>query len=854
VVAQIWAEVLGLDYIGVHDNFFDLGGHSLLAMQVAARLRDVLGIDVPLLTFFEAPAIEQLARVIDNERRKREGFTPAQLVRRGPGQTAPQSFAQERLWFLAQLEPSLAYNMPDAWRVRGPLDFKALQKTLTELVRRHESLRTHFATVNGEAVQVINPPLEFPLQIVDMGNANEHDLLECVRAEALRPFDLSSAPLLRVTVFHLTDDESVLLTTMHHIVSDGWSMGVLLREIGILYDAYSRERNSPLSPLEVQYADFALCQRQWLRGDVLQKQLDYWKAQLADAPAMLDLPTDRPRPAMPTFAGALVPFALPSDLSRRLTELARREGVTLYMLMLAALQVVLSRWSGQRDIVVGSPIAGRTHRQTEGLIGFFLNTLVMRGDLRGNPTWRELLAQTRSTALHAYARQAIFQVMFIMQNMATERLQLAGATIQEMNLEHVTSKFDMTLGAIETAAGLRGWVEYATDLFDESTIERFAKHYVHVLEEVTERPHARLNELSIITETERQQVLVEWNRTERKYRRDRCVHELFAEQAARTPGAVAMSYEGADLTYAELEKRSNQWGHYLRGLGTGPERVVGVCMERSLEMMVVLLGILKAGGAYLVVDPDYPASRREFMLENAGVGVVVTQRHLSTDWGSYQGQFVVWEQEEEKVREASGSPLASGAEEHNLAYVIYTSGSTGQPKGVGGTHGGIVNRVQAQQQEMGYEEGESCCQKTSLSFVDAVLEIWGPVLNGARLVVASETAMADPEELLELVEREEVKRLITVPSLAGALVQREQAVRCLGGVRQWTLSGEALGGPLMRELQACVPGCRFTNVYGSSEVAADASWYGVPEGVEEAGPTVLIGRPLMRNWNRFRWE
>ncbi len=863
VLAQVWAEVLKIEHIGIYDSFFNLGGHSLLAMQVVARLRDLLGIDLPLLAFFEAPAIEQLARVADHERRKQQGFSPVALIGRGPRTTVPQSFAQERLWFLAQLEPSVAYNMPDAWRVRGPLDCSALQKSLTELVRRHETLRTHFAKVNGEAVQIIDSPQEFPLRVVEMGTASEQELFERLRNEALLPFDLSSAPLLRVTVFRLTDDESLLLTTIHHIVSDGWSMGVLLRELGVLYSAYLEGRTSPLAPLEIQYADYALWQRQWLQGEVLQKQLDYWKAQLADAPAVLDLATDHPRPPMPSFEGALAPFALSSELSQQLVDIARREGVTLYMLLLAALQMALSRWSGQLDIIIGSPIAGRTHRQTEGLIGFFLNTLAMRGNLRGNPTFQELLVRSREVALQAYAhqdlpfeklvaelqperdlsRQPIFQVMFIMQNMATERLQLAGADVQEMGLEHVTSKFDMTWGAVETAEGLRGWVEYATDLFDRSTIECFSRNYVYLLEQIAERSQKHLNEFSLLTELERQQVVVEWNETEEAYGKEKSVHELFAEQAKRTPKVVALSYEGADLTYAELEQRSNQWAHYLRGVGVGVERVVGVCMERSLEMVVALLGILKAGGAYLPLDPDYPAARRVFMLEDAGASVLVTQRHLSRDWEAYGGRLVVWEQEQEWIRGASGVALASGVEPQNLAYVIYTSGSTGQPKGVGATHAGISNRVQAQQQAMRYEEGESCCQKTSLSFVDAVLEIWGPLLNGARLVVASEVVAGDPEELLELVEREEVRRLITVPSLAGAMVQREQAKRCLAGVGRWTLSGEVLGGPLLRELQACVPGCEFTNVYGSSEVAADATWYVAGEGMEGT-QAVWIGRPL----------
>jgi amino acid adenylation domain-containing protein len=863
MLGQVWAEVLDLEHLSIYDNFFDLGGHSLLAMQIVTRLREMLGIDLSLLAFFEAPTIERFARVVDHERRKQQGFAPVPLIPRGTRATVPQSFAQERLWFLAQLEPSLAYNMPDAWHVRGPLDCKALQKSLTELVRRHETLRTHFATVNEEAVQIIDPPLEFPLRVVNAGAITEQDMFARVRAEALLPFDLSSSPLLRVTVFRIADDESVLLATMHHIISDGWSMGVLLREIGVLYEAYSQGRSTPLAPLEIQYADYALWQRQWLQGEVLQKQLDYWKEQLKHAPAMLDIPTDRPRPATPTFAGALAPFAVSSELSERLIGLAKREGVTLYMLLLAALQVVLARWSGQTDVVVGSPIAGRTHRQTEGLIGFFLNTLVMRGNLAGNPALPELLARVRQTALQAYAhqdlpfeklvaelqperdlsRQAIFQVMFIMQNMATQRLQLAGVTVQPMNMEHVTSKFDMTWGAVETPAGLHGWVEYATDLFEESTIECFTRHYTHLLEQMAARSHAHLNDLSIISDAERRQILEEWSGQERGYGKELCVHETFAEQAARSPKATAVVYEGEELSYGELERRSNQWAHYLRGRGVGPESVVGVCMERSVEMVVVLLGIMKAGGAYLAIDPDYPGARRGYMVTDVGAKELVVQRHLSGEWGEYGGERIIWEQEREKVEKESSGEVKAGASGESVAYVIYTSGSTGEPKGVGATHRGMMNRIRTEQEEMGYEAGESCCQKTSMSFVDAVLEMWGPLVSGGRLVLAGETAMRDPEELLELVEREGIRRLITVPSLAGALVKKEQARRCLAGVRRWTLSGEALGAGLLRELQESVPGCRFRNVYGSSEVAADATWYEAPESLERM-ETVLIGKPL----------
>ena len=705
-LAEVWADVLKLPRVGVNDNFFELGGHSLLAMRVVSQLREIIGVELPLSVLFQTESLAALAQRIEELAGDHRTLALPELVGRSNDERLPLSFAQERMWFLEQLGLSgTAYTIPMTLRLVGVLDEGALERSCAELVRRHESLRTRFESADGLGMQIIDEAGGFELERVDLAGTSDSAQEEQVQrrvSEAIgERFDLAKGPLFRVLLIKLGDRKHVLLVRFHHIISDGWSMSVLVRELEALYGAYVAGRPSPLPELDVQYADYALWQREWLSGEVLDKQLSYWKQNLAGAPAALELPTDRPRPAMPSFAGSSHRLRLSAELTSGLRELCRREGATLFMVLMAAYQLVLSRWSGQKDIVVGSPIAGRTHRQLEGMIGFFINTLVFRSEVSSEISFREFLGRVKEGALSAYthqdlpferlvqelqpqrdlSRQPIFQTMFAFQNIPSLDFELSGIAIERMELGHATSKFDLSLAMYEESDGLHTAFEYATELFDEATVARLAGHYRQVLEQIVERPDSLLSELDILTPGERHQLLVEWNDTATEYSNDACIHELFEAQVKQTPDAVAVVFEDERLTYEELNQRANQLAHYLREQGVGPDVIVGLCIERSLEMIVGILGILKAGGAYLPLDPEYPAARINYMLEDAHVDIAVSRFELSGK-ASAAVRIVNLDADRAKIARYSVESPASTVRAGHLAYVIYTSGSTGKPKGV----------------------------------------------------------------------------------------------------------------------------------------------------------------------------
>ena len=637
-VAAVWAEVLRLERVGAQDNFFDLGGHSLLAMQVIARLRSANGTEVPIPVFFSAPTVAGLAAWLEANRHDPAPNAAPPLVAAALSpdgrREAPQSFAQQRLWFLAKLAPdSPLYSTQAILPIRGAPDLSALERALAELGRRHELLRTTFGDRDGEPIQLVASPEPVRLSVVDWRSlpASRHtaELQQLRRTETAQPFDLASGPLIRFKLVRLGPQRQLLILTMHHIITDGWSMNVLRREVRELYEAFRAGRPSPLPKLSLQYADFAVWQRQWLQGEVLQKQLDYWKEKLAGA-ERLELPVDRPRPAAPSYASARQPFRIEPEVIQKLRDLGQQEEATLFMTLLAAFQVMLGRYSGQDDIVVGTPIANRTRTELEGLIGFFVNTLVIRADLSGDCTFRQLLQRVRQTCLEAYAHQdlpfeklvealspqrdlgvqPLFQVMFVLQNVSQDA---------EAAPQHVeaaigapepagASNFDLTLWLTETASAASGALQFNTDLFEFGTAERMVRHFQTLLTALADQPDQELSGVSMLSEQERGQVLVEWNQTQADYPRHLCVHQLFELQAERAPDAVAVVYEDQQLSYGELNRRANQLAHYLRGLGVGPETLVGFCVERSVEMVVGLLGILKAGGAYLPLDRTYPRS------------------------------------------------------------------------------------------------------------------------------------------------------------------------------------------------------------------------------------------------------
>ncbi|MEW5931654.1 MAG: amino acid adenylation domain-containing protein, partial [Gemmatimonadota bacterium] len=662
VLAEIWAEVLKTGRVGAEDNFFELGGHSLLATQVISRVRAAFGVEAPLKALFEAPTVAGLAGRI--EALRSTGTLPAPPIVPVPrdGSPLPVSFAQQRLWLVDRIEPdSAAYNMPFPLRLRGELDAAALRASLDALVRRHETLRTTFSERDGAPVQAVHPPAPVPLPTVDLLGVQdaEQEALRLAAEEALRPFDLERGPLLRTSLVRLGDEDHVLCFTLHHVVSDGWSMDVLTREVSALYAAFARGEAPRLPELPVQYADFAAWQRAWLSGDVLEARLAYWHERLAGAPPLLEIPTDRPRAVGQSSRAGRHAFSLSAETSQRLRELARREGATLFMTVLAGWQALLARYAAQEDVVVGTPIAGRNRQETEGLIGFFVNMLALRADLSGDPTWGELLGRVRETALGAYDHQELpferlvdelsverslvhtplFQVSFSLERAGGRApgLELGELRPEPFGKGDRPAQFDLDLTLLDTAEALGGALRFRRALFDAATVERLAGHLALVLEAMVDGPGQRLSQLSLLRGAERERVLEAWNATAADFPRHACIHDLFAAQATRTPAAAAVRFEGRSLSYAELEGQANRLAHLLRSRGVGPETRVGIGVEKGPEMALCILGVLKAGGAYVPLDPAYPAERCATMLRDCGAALLLTQAHLA---GHFSGAGV----------------------------------------------------------------------------------------------------------------------------------------------------------------------------------------------------------------------
>ncbi len=874
VMAGIWATVLGRERVGIADNFFALGGHSLLATRVVSRLREAFGVEVPLRALFASPTVAALAEVV--ERGWRVQSPPLQRLRHaGP---VPLSFAQERLWFLDQLAPgSAAYNLAAVLRLSGPLDRPALSASLEAIVARHAALRTTFETAAGRPVQAIAPAGALPLPLTSVESLPEARREGVARhlaeAAAARPFDLARGPLVRALLLRLTGTSHLLVLALHHIVTDGWSMEVLTRELGELYGALVEGRVPALPELPIQYSDYAVWQRLWLSGAVLAEQIAWWRQRLAGAPSVLDLPGDRPRPAVASLRGDTVPVLLPAALDLRLTGIARDASATPFMALLAAYAALLNRFTGSDDLVVGSPVANRQQVATEGLIGFFVNTLPLRVGLGGRPTFAALLAAVREDTLGAYAHQDVpfemlvealaparslahsplFQVVLALQNAAPPVLDLAGLRLELLPAGGSTAKFDLTLALVPGRSGLAGLFEYSRDLFDHTTAMRLAGSFHRLLAAIVAAPETPVADLPLLAPAELQQ-LREWRGVATDYPRRSTIPALFAEQAARAPEAVALvagiagigGLASGAVSYGELLSRARVLAVRLRALGVGPEVPVGLLLERSLGMVVATLAVLEAGGAYVPLDPGAPAERLSWLLGETGVPVLIVEEGrlggLPEPFASFPAQVLSIgadgrsaEPQEERQGRAGAEPAAAA---ENLACLMFTSGSTGTPKGVAVVHRGVVRLVR-ETSFARFGPEEVFLQLAPVAFDAATLEIWGALLNGGRLVLPAPGALT-PGELAEIVSRYGVTTLWLTAGLFHEVV--EENLAGLRPVRQLLAGGDVLSPVQVERATAGLPGTRLINGYGPTEGTTFTSCGEVEPGSPE-GP-VSIGRPI----------
>jgi amino acid adenylation domain-containing protein len=797
------------------------------------------------------------------------------ISRRTSSDPVPLSFAQARLWFLDELmSGSPLFNISTALRLKGLLNVAAFEQSLNEIIKRHEALRTNVVKVDGQPFQVVAPTSTLTLPVVNLQEfpevEREAEVLRLAREEARRPFNLERDRLLRATLLRLHETEHVVLFTIHHLVSDDWSIGILIRELTALYEAFNHHQPSPLPELPIQYPDFAVWQQQWLQGEVFQNQLSYWKQQLGGHLPILQLPTDSPRPAVATFRGASQSFSLTAELTEALKVLSQKEDATLFMILLAAFKTLLYRYTGSEDVIVGSPIANRNRVEIEGLIGFFVNTLVLRTDLSGNPTFRELLRRVREVTLGAYSHQdlpfeklveelaqernlsytPLFQVMFVMQdNVSLSELEFSGLTWSSSALDNGTAQFDLSMNMAEREEELIGSLEYNTDLFDDTTITRILVHFQILLEGIVANCDRRLSDLPLLTEAERHQLLVEWNDTQTEYPANVCIHQLFEAQVEKTPNAVAVVFEDQQLTYAELNAKANQVAHHLQKLGVEPEVLVGICMERSLEMVVGLLGVLKAGGAYVPLDPAYPQERLEFMLADTRAPVLLTQAQLLEKLPEHKASVVCLDKDWEDIARESQENLASGVTVDNLAYTIYTSGSTGKPKGVSLSQRPLMNLLQWHYSSL--DKGARTLQFASLSFDVSFYEIFATWGTGGILFIIPETLRVDVAALGRFLSEQAIEKailpVVVLQQLAELVGEPGVAPLHAGlfrNLREVTTTGEQLKITLpIIKLFKSLEGCSLYNYYGPSETHVVTA-FSLGNNPDEWSPYPPIGIPI----------
>ncbi|HEV7588936.1 MAG TPA: amino acid adenylation domain-containing protein, partial [Longimicrobium sp.] len=873
LLAGIWAEVLGVTRVGVHDDVFALGAHSLASMRVAARVREALGRELPLAALFEHRTVEELARAAEAHAGSATGFPP--IVPGARDGQVPPSFQQESVWFLQQLDPAgRSYHFQATLGFRGALDVAVLERALAEIVRRHELLRTTFPAVDGSPVQRVHAPWPVHLPVVDFGSfpedARDAAMTAWMEAQFETPFDMASLPLMRWSLLKRAPGHHVLVQMEHHLVHDGWSLNLLLGELVALYAAFAAGRPSPLPELEVQYGDYAAWQRRWMEGDAARAQLDFWRGRLADGARVLELPADRRRPPLPSFRGAAPRFHLPQALYERLRAAGRRQGATLFMTMLAAFDAVLARWSGEADLHVGTGMACRRQKETERLIGMLVNMAVVRADASGDPTFAELLARVRAATLEAYAHQDVpfdavvgavrperalghnplFQVAFNFHDSALPELAIPGLELElEVALPNGSAKFDLNVIVIPHAeqrlgrgggdGGMTVVWEYAADLFDPATAERMFAHFRRMLEAVADDPEVRVSAVPLLDAEERTRVVEAWNDTAAEYPRA-SVGALFSAVARRTPDAPALVAEGGvRVRYGELEARANRLARVLRRRGVGPETRVGVCVERGVEQVTALLAILKAGGAYVPLDPAYPPERLAYLARDSAVRLVLAQPELADRVPRGAAEVVPLGA---ALAEAAGEDpgeLESGAGPESLAYVLYTSGSTGQPKGVMAPHRAVVRLVRGSA-FLDFSPEQVFLGFAPVAFDASTLELWGPLLNGGTLALYPPEPPS-LEQLGEFIRAQGVTTLWLTAGLFHQMVELDPAA--FGGVRQLLAGGDVVSPQAVRRVLDANPGLVVTNGYGPTEGTTFTCCHAM-RAAGEVGDPVPLGRPI----------
>ena len=863
LIANFFAEILSMpaETIGIHDSFFDLGGHSLLAMRLLTLLRQNFDIEIPLKVLFATPTVAGIDTALEGQDAG-DWDIPKITPMSRDDTPIPLSYAQERLWFLAQLEGmSATYNMPGAVRVEGHFDVATLQQAINEMVRRHGTLRTTFPLVNGTAVQHVHATMEISLAVLDISELTV-SLEEWLTHEVQQPFDLAAGPLLRVSLVRLKRDAAALVVTMHHIISDGWSMGIFIRELIALYGA--DEADQPLPVLPIQYSDYALWQRQWLQGEVLDAQLSYWRQQLTDIPTLLELPTDHPRPAVQSFRGSTQVIPLPTVLSEQVKALARQHQVTLFMTLLTAFQILLYRYSNQPDIVVGTSIANRQQPELEELIGLFVNTLVLRTRINPNDSVKGLLQRVKQMTLEGYshkdvpfeqvvealqpqrslAHSPLFQVMFMLQNIPQASMELPNMTVTPLMAESVSAKFDLTLSVEETDQGLVGQWGYNTDLFEPETIIRMANHFEVLLTAMVTDDSQAVATMPLLTPAEQQQILIDWNNTATDYpHAQSCLHELIESQVERTPEAIAVVCGQEQINYQNLNEKANQLAHHLQELGVGPDSLVGICVERSIDMVVGLLGILKAGGAYLPLDPQIPQTRLMTVVADSNLSILLTQQSLAKQVVDLEVELIYLDTDWSKLSSRPCHNLASVAVPDNLAYVIYTSGSTGQPKGVAVGHRALVNYVYSISDRLDWSTCNDFLLAQSIAFDFSKTILWSSLCWGKCLHLLSEDSAIDAARFANYLRDNTIDVLKITYSHLSTLQSSIANPAELLPRQRLILGGEASPATWVSTLQGLSHECEIFNHYGPTETTVGVLTYHCADAVDDSG-SLPVGRPL----------